>query len=90
MVPLELDARFTFDAFIVGAGNRLAAAAARRVAESPGQTYNPLFVYSSSGLGKTHLLMAVGNEGGRAPCPAPANEKRGPPRVDGRRGSRNR
>ena len=65
MVPLELDERYTFDAFIVGAGNPLAAAAARRVAESPGQTYNPLFVYSSSGLGKTHLLMAIGNEARR-------------------------
>ncbi|HKJ92105.1 MAG TPA: DnaA/Hda family protein, partial [Longimicrobiales bacterium] len=61
MSPLELDQRFTFDAFVVGASNRLAAAAARRVAESPGTTYNPLFVYSASGLGKTHLLTAIGH-----------------------------
>lgn len=56
-----LDARYTFDNFIVGSTNRLAAAAARRVAESLGATYNPLYIYSASGLGKTHLLMAIGN-----------------------------
>jgi chromosomal replication initiation ATPase DnaA len=56
-----LDPRYTFDNFIVGATNRLAAAAARRVAESPGTSYNPLYVYSASGLGKTHLLTAIGN-----------------------------
>ncbi len=56
----ELNPRFTFDAFIVGPSNRLAVAAARTVAESPGTAYNPLFIYSASGLGKTHLLMAVG------------------------------
>lgn len=61
MSPLELDRRFTFESFVVGASNRLAAAAARRVAESPGTTYNPLFVYSASGLGKTHLLTAIGH-----------------------------
>jgi len=58
---LELDPRFTFDAFVVGAANRLACAAARRVAESPGTSYNPLFIYSASGLGKTHLLNAIGH-----------------------------
>ena len=62
LTSLELDPRFTFGTFIVGAGNRLAAAAARRVAETPADTYNPLFIYSASGLGKTHLLMAIGNE----------------------------
>jgi chromosomal replication initiator protein len=61
MTSLELDPRFTFDTFIVGAGNRLAAGAARRVAESPGASYNPLFLYSASGLGKTHLVMALGH-----------------------------
>jgi chromosomal replication initiation ATPase DnaA len=58
---LELDPRLTFDSFVVGGANRLAAAAARRVAEQPGAAYNPLFLYSESGLGKTHLLMAIGH-----------------------------
>ncbi len=65
MSPLELDPRFTFDAFIVGAANRLASAAARRVAESPGATYNPLFIYGASGLGKTHLVTAIGHHARR-------------------------
>jgi chromosomal replication initiator protein len=56
-----LDPRNTFDSYIVGTANRLAAAAAKRVAESPGAAYNPLFLYSESGLGKTHLIMAIGN-----------------------------
>jgi chromosomal replication initiator protein len=60
MIAPALDARFTFDAFVVGPGTRLAAAAARRVAEAPGSAYNPLFLYSGSGLGKTHLVMALG------------------------------
>ncbi len=58
----ELDPRFTFETFVVGAANRLAAAASRRVAEVPGTTYNPLFLYSASGLGKTHLVTAIGNQ----------------------------
>jgi chromosomal replication initiation ATPase DnaA len=65
MSPLELDARFTFDSFVVGTANRLASAAARRVAEVPGSAYNPLFLYSASGLGKTHLLTAIGHHAGR-------------------------
>lgn len=56
-----LDGRFRFDNYVVGAANRLAATAARAVAEAPGAAYNPLFIYSSSGLGKTHLLGAVGH-----------------------------
>jgi chromosomal replication initiator protein len=56
---LELDGRFTFDTFVVGTSNRLAAAAARQIAEAPGSAYNPLFLYSASGLGKTHLIMAI-------------------------------
>lgn len=65
MSPLELDARFTFESFVVGAANRLASAAARRVAEAPGSAYNPLFLYSASGLGKTHLITAVGHHARR-------------------------
>ena len=55
-----LNPKFTFETFVIGAANRLAVTAARTVAESPGSAYNPLFIYSGSGLGKTHLLMAIG------------------------------
>ncbi|MFL5562188.1 MAG: DnaA ATPase domain-containing protein [Gemmatimonadaceae bacterium] len=55
------DARFRFENFVVGSANRLAVAAARAVSEAPGSAYNPLFVYSASGLGKTHLASAIGN-----------------------------
>ena len=64
-MPLDLDPRFTFEAYVVGPGNRLAVAAARRVAETPGASYNPLFIYSGSGLGKTHLLSAIGQHAQR-------------------------
>ena len=57
----RLRERYTFDRFIVGKGNELAAAAARGAADSPGDRYNPLFLYGAAGLGKTHLLQAVGH-----------------------------
>ncbi len=56
-----LDSRFTFESFVTASSNRLAAAAAQAVAETPGRSYNPLYIYGDSGLGKTHLLHAIGN-----------------------------
>lgn len=58
---MELDARYRFENYIVGSANRLAVSAARAVAQAPGAAFNPLFIYSSSGLGKTHLLLAIGH-----------------------------
>ena len=60
----ELDQGFTFENFVVGPANRLASAAARRAAETPGSAYNPLFLYSAPGLGKTHILGAITHQVG--------------------------
>ncbi|MGI6524584.1 MAG: chromosomal replication initiator protein DnaA [Bdellovibrionota bacterium] len=59
--PLTIDPKYTFDNFVVGNSNQFCHAAAMRVAEAPGCHYNPLFIYSGVGLGKTHLLHAIGN-----------------------------
>ena len=60
--PGGLDSRYTFDTFVVGARNQFGHAAARMVSSSPGSKYNPLFLYGGVGLGKTHLLHAIGHE----------------------------
>ena len=62
----DLDPKLTFDSFVVGPANRLASAAARRAADSPGTSYNPLFLYSAPGLGKTHILTAIAHHSSKA------------------------
>ncbi len=57
-----LSGRYTFDLFVIGKSNELAAAAAHAVSQAPGKVYNPLFIYGDTGLGKTHLMQAVAHE----------------------------
>ena len=60
--PVLLDNRYTFDSFVQGTSNKYVYAAAKSVAEAPGENFNPLYIYGATGLGKTHLMQAIANE----------------------------